>query len=180
MAKCEVRRQEPLRTEKSPPSPPLLPAPSDPCQSLLTAGSKRDHDEWLGWWGRVGGASAPLRLKARQEGPVRRSSRSQRGESGHGHFPRIAGRHPGGDRKRRGPCRGDPPVVLQSSSGLAMRQGMRPAPRAIGSKLPIGRRGSSLVPFADYPRGATASPAPLHRSSTGGQWPGRGLGACIG
>ena len=139
-----MQRQEPLGPQKSPPSPPLLPAPFVLCQSLLTAGSKRDHDEWLGWRGRVGGASALPRLKARQEGPVRRSSRSQRGESGHGHFPRIARSPPWRRPEEAGTMQGRPPggpAVIQRS-----RDAAGDAPRPSCHRLKTPDRPARLKP----------------------------------
>jgi len=73
---------------------------------------------------------------------------------------RRPGRHAWGGRRDR--ARQDLRSAL--CNGLhGLRDAARdaPGPACHTPKTPVGRRGASLVSFADYPRGASASPAPL-------------------
>jgi len=128
---------------------------------------KRDHDEWLvqrgpgGWWSHHPGPSlSRFALGRTVLSPGRRRLRTN-DQLSVGRAERPAWKRPGVtcDPRGSGPA-GQLPRLGRDGVGTTV-PGSAPAK----PKTPAGRRGASLTNTADYPRGAIASPAPLHLSS---------------
>ena len=137
----------------------LIPAPPPRATLPSPAAPKRDHDEWLVWWGLGGGRVAGLQAQSTTVGA------GSPAEPLTTHGALDVGRFRGRGCAHTRPGEVVTRVDSRSQAAHAPRDAARdaPAPWCHKPKTPIGRRGESLKIVADYPRRGNrlAGPASL-------------------